>query len=133
MLRGLDLKGVSHVINWDVAVDAEYFMRAGRCVRKGQVHREGRVITLVREGDGSEEVLHRMVHAMGGKGVSQLVVRGERLYERGRSRLQLPLTARPPLPASAQPLRPMHFIDEVLSGGAQRGAERGGTRLLAAA
>ena len=127
------MKAVSHVVNFDVVVDAEYFHRAGRCGRKGQVHREGRVVTMVREGDEDEERLHRMVYAMGGKGVTQLVVRGERLYERGRSRLQLPLTAQPRLPASAQSTRPVRFIDDLLRGGAQRVAKPASVSLLAGA
>jgi ATP-dependent RNA helicase DeaD len=43
--RGLDIKGLTHVINYEVPEDAEvYFHRIGRTARKGE---EGTAITLV--------------------------------------------------------------------------------------
>lgn len=45
--RGLDIKGLTHVINYEVPEDAEvYFHRIGRTARKGE---EGIAITLVSE------------------------------------------------------------------------------------
>lgn len=45
--RGLDIRGLTHVINYEVPEDAEvYFHRIGRTARKGE---EGTAITLVSE------------------------------------------------------------------------------------
>jgi len=90
-LRGLDLKAVSHVVNYSQRSGgmsaADYYRRAGRCGRKGAVWREGRVITMCRDGAGEVVRLERLVVGMGARGLTQVVVRGERLYERGRGRL----------------------------------------------
>ena len=90
-VRGLDMKAVSHVINYTYRSEgmtaADYYRRAGRCGRKGAVWRHGRVVTMCREEAGDVERLERIVVGMGARGVTQVVVRGERLYERGRSRL----------------------------------------------
>ena len=89
-VRGLDLKPVSHVVNYSYRSEltaADYYRRAGRCGRKGAVWRHGRVITMCREEAGEMEWLERLVVRMGARGLTQVVVRGERLYERGRSRL----------------------------------------------
>ena len=49
--RGLDIAGITHVINYDVPEEAEqYVHRAGRTARAG---RHGRVFTLVTENDGA--------------------------------------------------------------------------------
>ena len=42
---------------------------------------------MCREEAGEVERLERLVVGMGARGLTQIVVRGERLYERGRSRL----------------------------------------------
>ena len=43
--RGLDIQGITHIINYDVPTDAlVYFHRIGRTARKGE---EGTAITLV--------------------------------------------------------------------------------------
>ncbi|HET6403278.1 MAG TPA: DEAD/DEAH box helicase [Candidatus Thermoplasmatota archaeon] len=48
--RGLDISGITHVINYDVPEEAEqYVHRAGRTARAGK---SGRVFTLVTENDG---------------------------------------------------------------------------------
>lgn len=48
--RGLDIPGITHVVNFDVPEEAEqYVHRAGRTARAGK---SGRVFTLVAEGDG---------------------------------------------------------------------------------
>ena len=55
--RGLDIKGVSHVYNYDIPKEAkEYVHRAGRTARAGEA---GMVINLVstRDGDNFREVL----------------------------------------------------------------------------
>ena len=117
LVRGLDLKAVNCVVMWDVVGAGEYYLRAGRCGRKGQVHREGRVITMVRDGQGEEEKLQKMVRAMGGRGVTQLVVRGERLYERGRSALRQPIHLPQKQLPRAQDLPPLRYIDDLRSGG----------------
>ena len=71
---------------------------------------------MTRAGSDDEERLDRLVRAMGGRGVTQLVVRGERLYERGKRRLkQRPLALAPTL--RADQLRPVRFIDDLSSGG----------------
>ena len=45
--RGLDIRGLTHVINYEVPEDAEvYFHRIGRTARKGEA---GTAITLVSE------------------------------------------------------------------------------------
>ncbi|MEM2119210.1 MAG: DEAD/DEAH box helicase [Candidatus Bathyarchaeia archaeon] len=50
--RGLDIQGVTHIINYDVPLDAlVYFHRVGRTARKGQ---EGTAITLVSYGELTE-------------------------------------------------------------------------------
>jgi ATP-dependent RNA helicase DeaD len=50
--RGLDIKGITHIINYDVPLDAlVYFHRIGRTARMG---REGTAITLVGYGEISE-------------------------------------------------------------------------------
>jgi ATP-dependent RNA helicase DeaD len=47
--RGLDIQGISHIINYDVPLDAlVYFHRIGRTARKGS---EGTAITLVGYGE----------------------------------------------------------------------------------
>jgi ATP-dependent RNA helicase DeaD len=47
--RGLDIQGVSHIINYDVPLEAlVYFHRIGRTARMG---REGTAITLVSYGE----------------------------------------------------------------------------------
>lgn len=49
--RGLDVQGITHIINFDVPEEAEqYVHRAGRTARAGK---RGRVFTLVTEGDGA--------------------------------------------------------------------------------
>ena len=49
--RGLDIAGITHVVNYDVPEEAEqYVHRAGRTARAG---REGRVFTLATEADGA--------------------------------------------------------------------------------
>ena len=48
--RGLDIPGITHVVNFDVPEEAEqYVHRAGRTARAGKA---GRVFTLVTENDG---------------------------------------------------------------------------------
>ena len=50
--RGLDIQGISHIINYDVPLDAlVYFHRIGRTARKGG---EGTAITLVGYGELTE-------------------------------------------------------------------------------
>jgi len=50
--RGLDIQGVTHIINYDVPLDAlVYFHRIGRTARMG---REGTAITLVGYGETAE-------------------------------------------------------------------------------
>lgn len=47
--RGLDIDGITHIINYDVPMDAPvYFHRVGRTARKGE---EGTAITLVSYGE----------------------------------------------------------------------------------
>jgi ATP-dependent RNA helicase DeaD len=47
--RGLDIQGITHIINYDVPLDAlVYFHRIGRTARMGQ---EGTAITLVGYGE----------------------------------------------------------------------------------
>jgi len=47
--RGLDIDGITHIINYDVPLDAlVYFHRIGRTARMG---REGTAITLVGYGE----------------------------------------------------------------------------------
>ena len=56
--RGLDIKGLTHVINYEVPEDAEvYFHRIGRTARKGE---SGVAITLVseREEESLQEIKH---------------------------------------------------------------------------
>jgi ATP-dependent RNA helicase DeaD len=49
--RGLDIEGITHIINYDVPEDAPvYFHRVGRTARKGE---EGTAITLVSYGEMS--------------------------------------------------------------------------------
>ena len=50
--RGLDIEGITHIINYDVQMDAQvYFHRIGRTARKGE---EGTAITLVSYGEMSD-------------------------------------------------------------------------------
>lgn len=50
--RGLDIQGITHIINYDVPMDAPvYFHRIGRTARKGE---EGTAITLVSYGEMSD-------------------------------------------------------------------------------
>ena len=50
--RGLDIEGITHIINYDVPMDALiYFHRIGRTARKGE---EGTAITLVSYGEMSD-------------------------------------------------------------------------------
>jgi len=50
--RGLDIEGITHIINYDVPMDAPvYFHRIGRTARKGD---EGTAITLVSYGEMSD-------------------------------------------------------------------------------
>jgi ATP-dependent RNA helicase DeaD len=50
--RGLDIKGITHIINYDIPLDAlVYFHRIGRTARMG---REGTAITLVGYGEMAE-------------------------------------------------------------------------------
>ncbi|MGA3061190.1 MAG: DEAD/DEAH box helicase [Candidatus Bathyarchaeia archaeon] len=50
--RGLDFEGITHIINYDVPMDAPiYFHRIGRTARKGE---EGTAITLVSYGEMSD-------------------------------------------------------------------------------
>jgi len=50
--RGLDIQGITHIINYDIPLDAlVYFHRIGRTARMG---REGTAITLVGYGETSE-------------------------------------------------------------------------------
>lgn len=50
--RGLDIQGITHIINYDVPMDAPvYFHRIGRTARKGE---EGTSITLVSYGEMSD-------------------------------------------------------------------------------
>ena len=50
--RGLDIEGITHIINYDVPMDAlVYFHRIGRTARKGE---EGTAITLVSYGEMSD-------------------------------------------------------------------------------
>jgi superfamily II DNA/RNA helicase len=47
--RGLDIKGISHIINYEVPEDAEvYYHRIGRTARIGET---GKSITLVSEAE----------------------------------------------------------------------------------
>ena len=90
-LLGLDLKAVSHVVNYSVARNLStpvYYRRAGRCGRRGAVWSHGRVITMCKEGTDELEKVERVAAATGAKGVTQVVVRGEKLYERGAARLE---------------------------------------------
>lgn len=50
--RGLDIQGITHIINYDVPMDPPvYFHRVGRTARKGE---EGTAITLVSYGEMSD-------------------------------------------------------------------------------
>ncbi|UCC28431.1 MAG: C-terminal helicase domain-containing protein, partial [Candidatus Bathyarchaeota archaeon] len=50
--RGLDIQGITHIINYDIPLDAlVYFHRIGRTARMG---REGTAITLVSYGETTE-------------------------------------------------------------------------------
>jgi ATP-dependent RNA helicase DeaD len=50
--RGLDIQGITHIINYDVPMDAlVYFHRIGRTARKGE---EGTAVTLVSYGEMSD-------------------------------------------------------------------------------
>jgi len=50
--RGLDIQGITHIINYDIPLDAlVYFHRIGRTARMGQ---EGTAITLVGYGETAE-------------------------------------------------------------------------------
>jgi ATP-dependent RNA helicase DeaD len=50
--RGLDIQGITHIINYDISLDAlVYFHRIGRTARMG---REGTAITLVSYGETAE-------------------------------------------------------------------------------
>lgn len=50
--RGLDIQGITHIVNYDVPMDAPvYFHRIGRTARKGE---EGTAITLVSYGEMSD-------------------------------------------------------------------------------
>jgi len=50
--RGLDIQGITHIINYDVPMDAPvYFHRIGRTARKGE---DGTAITLVSYGEMSD-------------------------------------------------------------------------------
>jgi ATP-dependent RNA helicase DeaD len=50
--RGLDIEGITHIINYDVPMDAPvYFHRIGRTARKGE---QGTAITLVSYGEMSD-------------------------------------------------------------------------------
>jgi ATP-dependent RNA helicase DeaD len=50
--RGLDIQGITHIINYDVPMDAPvYFHRIGRTARKGE---EGTAVTLVSYGEMSD-------------------------------------------------------------------------------
>jgi ATP-dependent RNA helicase DeaD len=50
--RGLDIQGITHIINYDVPMEAPvYFHRIGRTARKGE---EGTAITLVSYGEMSD-------------------------------------------------------------------------------
>jgi superfamily II DNA/RNA helicase len=50
--RGLDIEGITHIINYDIPLDAlVYFHRIGRTARMG---REGTAITLVGYGELAE-------------------------------------------------------------------------------
>ncbi len=50
--RGLDIEGITHIINFDVPMDAPiYFHRIGRTARKGE---DGTAITLVSYGEMSD-------------------------------------------------------------------------------
>ena len=50
--RGLDIEGITHIINYDVPMDAPvYFHRIGRTARKGE---DGTAITLVSYGEMSD-------------------------------------------------------------------------------
>ncbi len=50
--RGLDIEGITHIINYDVPMEAQvYFHRVGRTARKGS---EGTAITLVSYGEMSD-------------------------------------------------------------------------------
>jgi ATP-dependent RNA helicase DeaD len=50
--RGLDIEGITHIINYDVPMDSlVYFHRIGRTARKGE---EGTAITLVSYGEMSD-------------------------------------------------------------------------------
>ena len=132
LLRGLHLPALAVVVNWDVPRSSvEYYHRAGRVGRKGGVRRDGRVVTLVRDGTGEEEAVDATVRAMGGRGATQLVVRGEKLFERGRKRLRRggadeAQQADTERQKAERQLRPIRFIDSLL------GTERGGSRLQAA-
>ena len=57
--RGLDISGITHVVNFDVPEEPEqYVHRAGRTARAG---RQGRVFTLVTENDGKAvEAIQRL-------------------------------------------------------------------------
>ena len=47
--RGLDIQGITHIVNYDVPIEAQvYFHRIGRTARKGG---EGTAITLVGYGE----------------------------------------------------------------------------------
>jgi ATP-dependent RNA helicase DeaD len=50
--RGLDIEGITHILNYDIPLDAlMYFHRIGRTARVG---RDGTAITLVAYGEISE-------------------------------------------------------------------------------
>ncbi len=50
--RGLDIEGITHIINYDVPMDPPvYFHRVGRTARKGA---DGTAITLVSYGEMSD-------------------------------------------------------------------------------
>jgi len=82
--RGLDLKSLTHIINWNIpATSIDYIHRAGRVGRKGSINsHEGSVITMITEGSGDEEKVAKLIRGAGGNWLSQLVVRGEKLFSR---------------------------------------------------
>ena len=89
-LLGLDLKAVSHVVNYSAGKQlstAAYYRRAGRCGRRGAVWKGGRVITMCREGLDEVEAVEGMAVVLGAAGVTQVVVRNGKIYERGAARL----------------------------------------------
>jgi ATP-dependent RNA helicase RhlE len=87
--RGIDVSGVSHVVNFDVpAAPEDYVHRAGRTARAGEV---GDALTLV---SPPEEAELRAIERALGTRLPRLTVPGFDYAARTRERLEVPLAER---------------------------------------